>query len=131
MLNCPQRPHNTTNAHNAVLDNKKPRSAHTLGPESLGFQPICLSLCGSSHFFPNFFVRLGRRPESVDNRQFIPPPPPINILQQCSKCTDRVCGDVCAGQQFLMVLSSSFLRLLKQRCSSQLFSDHNAVVKFS
>ena len=33
-----------------------------------------------------FFVHtsIGRRPESVANRQFIPPPPPINI--QCSKC---------------------------------------------
>ena len=40
---------------------------------------------------PNFFVRLWvGRPESVDNRQFIPLPP-INI-QQCPKCTDRVCS---------------------------------------
>ena len=56
---------------------------------SMCFHPICHPRCG------RFFVRggqglsffrthIGRRPESVANRQFIPPPPPINI--QCSKC---------------------------------------------
>ena len=57
--------------------------------EITGFQPICLSLCGSLafHFLPSraFLPGWVGRPESVDNRQFIPSPPPINIQQCTSK----------------------------------------------
>ena len=104
-MNYPQRPHNTINASRAVKSSMctHPGAGITGFSTNLSFPLWVVAL------FPKLFCpRLGRRPESVDNRQFIPNPPPINILQQCSKCTDRVCGDVCAGQNFLMTLSTSF-----------------------